>query len=207
MVLLCMSLAVAAQPSGAAPKAAAAPAPVAAAPVAAVDTLQMLQRAVAKDSTRFDDLYRLGILYLDKDQANEASVVLMKAHKLRPKDHRVLVNLGAAEDAGGSPLRAQRYYEEALKLAPDDSVASCRLASSLYAQNLYAPAVDVLRKIIKERPTAYCAYFTMGVAFADAGIYRDAIRMWQKVVELAPLSPEAISARESMEVLEKIVQQ
>jgi hypothetical protein len=43
----------------------------------------------------------------------------------------------------------------------------------------------------------------MGVAFADAGLYRDAIRMWQKVVELAPDSPEAISAKESIDVLSK----
>ena len=43
------------------------------------------------------------------------------------------------------------------------------------------------------------------MAFADAGIYRDAIRMWKKVVELAPGSPEAVSAKESIEVLEKFV--
>jgi DUF1365 family protein len=46
----------------------------------------------------------------------------------------------------------------------------------------------------------------MGVAFADAGIYRDAIRMWRKVVELAPDSPEAVSAKESIDVLEKFLQ-
>jgi len=43
------------------------------------------------------------------------------------------------------------------------------------------------------------------VAFADAGIYREAIRMWRKVVEIAPDSPEAASARESIEVLQKFV--
>ena len=38
----------------------------------------------------------------------------------------------------------------------------------------------------------------LGVAFADAGIYRDAIRMWRKVVELAPDSPEAVSAKPTL---------
>ena len=52
---------------------------------------------------------------------------------------------------------------------------------------------------------AHCAYFTMGVAFADAGLYRDAIRMWKKVVELAPASPEAQSAKESVDVLERFL--
>jgi DUF1365 family protein len=45
----------------------------------------------------------------------------------------------------------------------------------------------------------------MGVAFADAGIYREAIRMWQKVIEIAPESSEAASAKESIEVLKKFV--
>jgi hypothetical protein len=60
--------------------------------------------------------------------------------------------------------------------------------------------------VLQRTPGSYCAYFTLGVAFADAGIYRDAIRMWQKVVELAPGSPEALSAQESITVLQKFVQ-
>jgi Flp pilus assembly protein TadD len=176
-------------------------------PVAAVDSLPLLEKAVAKDSTRFDDLYRLGILYLDRDKVDEAVKVLTKAHKLRPKDHRVSVNLGVALDAAGRAALAQTYYREALAQFPDDSVASCRLASSLYSQSKHAEATALLQEIIKKSPRAYCAYFTLGVAFADAGIYKDAIRMWRKVVEIAPTSPEAVSARESIDVLEKFVGQ
>jgi cytochrome c-type biogenesis protein CcmH/NrfG len=66
--------------------------------------------------------------------------------------------------------------------------------------------MNLLRSVIQRSPGSYCAYFTLGVAFADAGIYRDAIRMWQKVVELAPESPEALSAKESITVLQKFVE-
>jgi tetratricopeptide (TPR) repeat protein len=117
------------------------------------------------------------------------------------------VNLGAAYDAAGRSGEAQKQYRAALQVAPDDSIASCRLASSLYAASNYSEAMKLLRDTITNRPRAHCAYFTLGVAFADAGIYRDAIRMWKKVVELAPESQEAVSARESIEVLEKLVQQ
>ena len=47
------------------------------------------------------------------------------------------------------------------------------------------------------------------VAFARAWrsrIYKDAIRAWQKVVDIAPDSPEAMSAKESIGVLERVVQ-
>lgn len=201
-VLSCVGLAaVAALPARADVKA---PAP-SAAPAAAVDSLELLARAVAQDSTRFDDLGRLGILYLDRDQVEKAVTVLGKAHELKPLDRRVAVNLGAALDASNRPNDAQRHYRQVLAAFPDDSVASCRLASSLYAQGKHGEAVHLLDEVVRRSPRAYCAYFTLGVAFADAGIYRDAMRMWRKVVEIAPASPEGIGARESIEVLEKYV--
>ena len=182
-----------------APKAAAAApaAKVAAAP----DSMALLEKSVAKDSTNFDNLYRLGVVYLDRDRVPEATRVLERAVKVKPRDLKALVNLGAAYDAAGKPGDAQTCYSRALEVSPGDSVAMCRMASSLYAQQNYAKAMDVLRQVISGRPNSHCAYFTLGVAFADAGLYRDAIRMWNRVVELAPESPEAISARESMDVL------
>jgi Flp pilus assembly protein TadD len=215
-ILLCLSLAaivvspVRAQGNAGAPAVEKAPAssPVVVkgpAPAAPVDSLLLLEKAVAKDSTKFDNLYRLGVMYLDRDKVEEAVKVLTRAHVLRPKDHRVSVNLGVAFDASSKADEAQAYYHDALALVPDDSVASCRLASSLYSQSKHAEATALLQEIIKKSPRAYCAYFTLGVAFADAGIYKEAIRMWRKVVEIAPTSPEAISARESIDVLEKFV--
>ncbi len=205
-ILLCAGFAAAvAVPAHAEVKAPTKAAGLEEATAAPVDTLELLARAVAKDSTRFDDLSLLGILYLDRDQAEQAITVLRKAHQLRPQDPKVGVNLGAALDATGRPAQAQKYYREVLAAFPGDSVASCRLASSLYAEGKYAEAVRLLDEIIGRSPRAYCAYFSMGVAFADAGIYKDAMRMWRKVVELAPASPEGISAKESIEVLEKFV--
>ena len=188
----------------AAPRVHAADAPAAA--PAAVDSLAMLEHAFAVDSTSFDLLYRLGVMYMDRDRVPDALRTLQMANRRRPKDMKTLVNLGAALDASGRAGEAQEYYRRALVGAPNDSVAVCRLASSLYSQARYPEAVNLLRDLIKSKPRSYCAYFTLGVAFADAGIYRDAIRMWQKVVEIAPSSPEATSAKESIEVLQKFVQ-
>ena len=185
--------------SKAAATAAAKPAP------AEVDSLALLEKAVARDSSKIDNLYRLGIMYLDHDRPLEAITVLSKVALKRPKDLKVLVNLGAAQDAAGHGEFATELYRKALEVAPGDSVASCRLASSLYSRGKHQEAIDLLRGVIQRAPGSYCAYFTLGIAFADAGIYRDAIRMWKKVVELAPGSPEAVSAQESIEVLQKFV--
>ncbi len=206
--LLSALVALAAHAADPAPAASAAPAkPAAATTKEAPDTLAMLEKAVAKDSTRFDNLYKLGVLYLDRDRPGDAIKVLTKANKVKPKNPKVLVNLGAAYDALGNAELAQASYKSALAASPGDSVANCRLASSLYSQGKHAEAMDILRETITDKPGSYCAYFTLGVAFADAGIYRDAVRMWQKVIALAPESPEAVSAKESIEVLEKFIAQ
>jgi tetratricopeptide (TPR) repeat protein len=172
---------------------------------AVTDSLGLLERAVAKDSTKFDNLYKLGIMYLDREQNAEAARVFTKANQVKPKNVKVLVNLGVALDNLSRSDDAQGYYKQAIALAPNDSLANCRLASSLYAQGKFADSVGLLRNLIAKQPRWPCAYFTMGVAFADAGLYRDAIRMWKKVVELEPTSAEAQSAKESIDVLEKFL--
>ncbi len=181
------------------------PAAKPAAAPAVTDSLVLLERAVAKDSTKFDNLYKLGIMYLDREKNAEAARVFDKANRVKPKQVKVLVNLGVALDNVGRADEAQGFYKQAMTLAPTDSLAACRLATSLYAQGKHSEAMDQLRSLISRQPRSYCAYFTMGVAFADAGLYRDAIRMWKKVVEIAPASPEAQSAKESIDVLERFL--
>ena len=173
---------------------------------AAVDSLALLEKAVAKDSTKFDNLYRLGVMYMERERMSEASRVFAKADKVKPNNLKVLVNLGISADALGHADVAQEWYGKALALSPGDSIAMCRMASSKYAQGKYDEAMALLREQIKQKPNSYCAYFTLGVSFADAGLYRDAIRQWRKVVEIAPDSPEAVSAKESIDVLEKFLQ-
>jgi len=191
--------------AGSAKAAAKTPAKTTAAP-AVVDSLDVLTKAVARDSSKWDNLYRLGVILMDRDRPQEAVRVLTKATQVRAGHVPTLVNLGAAYDALGQASQAQLNYNEALKIAPEDTVATCRLASSLYSTGEYSKAIDLLRGLIVKNPSAYCAYFTLGVAFADAGIYRDAIRMWEKVVALAPASPEALSAKESIDVLQRVIQ-
>src|SRR5215831_16465220 len=57
---------------------------------APVDSLARLEKMVAKDSSNFDNLYQLGVMYLDKERTPEAQHVLTKAVSIRPKDVKAL---------------------------------------------------------------------------------------------------------------------
>jgi tetratricopeptide (TPR) repeat protein len=167
------------------------------------DSLPKLEAAVKKDSTNAKATYRLGIAYLDRDRPIEAARMFQLATKSKPDYVEAWVNLGAAEDANGRGGDARAAYRRALALRSNDQIAMCRLASSYYAVGQRDSAMDVLREQIKNDPKAHCAYFTLGVAFADANMFRDAIKAWQKVVEIAPKSPEAESATESIKLLQE----
>ena len=76
---------------------------------------------------------------------------------------------------------------------------------TLYANNLRSSAMDTLRLTLKQHPESYCAYFTLGVAFADAQMFREAVRAWEKVTEYGKDTPEAQAAQESINSLLQIL--
>ncbi len=169
------------------------------------DTLRDLERKVAADSS-YEQMYRLGIAYLDRDRAFEAAQLFQKCTALEPKNERAWVNLGAAHDALGHGLQAQAAYRQALAVRESDEIALCRLSASLYASNQRAAAMDTLRLTLQRHPQSYCAYFTLGVAFADAQMFREAVRAWEKVPQYGPGTPEAQAAQESIQSLLQILQ-
>lgn len=177
----------------------------AAAQAAAPDSVRDLEVAVEKDTTSFDTSYRLGVAYLDRDRAFEAVGVFQRCTRLRPDEVKAWVNLGAALDAIGKGPDARVAYRSALTKNPGDEIALCRLSASLYASGDKTAAMDTLRLALAQHPRSYCAYFTLGVAFADAQMYHEAIRAWEKVVEVAPQSPEALSAKESIATLRELM--
>ncbi|MEO6461990.1 MAG: tetratricopeptide repeat protein, partial [Candidatus Eisenbacteria bacterium] len=170
---------------------------------AVVDSLALLEGAVRRDSMNAKAQYRLGVAYLDRDRPQEAMRAFQAATRAKPDYHEAWVNLGASHDAIGHGSVAREAYRSALSLKPGDEIALCRLASSFYAVGLKDSALEVLRGTIVKHPRSHCSYFTLGVAFADGGMFREAIAAWDKVAEYAPLSPEAESAKESVRLLKE----
>jgi len=179
-------------------------APPAEAPSPPVDSLAIIERAVAADSS-FENLYRLGIAYLDRDRAFEAVQIFEKCTHREPENVKAWVNLGAAHDAMGHGPQARVAYRQALEMKRNDEIALCRLSASLYASNQRGDAMDTLRLALQEHPESYCAYFTLGVAFADAQMFREAVRAWEKVTQYGKGTPEAQAAEESINSLLQIL--
>jgi tetratricopeptide (TPR) repeat protein len=205
LLVLALAVATFAAPLGApvAGAAAAKKATASKAKAAPVDSLVRLEAAVRKDSTNARAQYRLGVAYLDRDRPEEATRAFQAATKAKPDYLEAWVNLGAAWDAIGRGDLARASYGHALTLRADDEIAMCRMASSFYAMNKKDSAMVVLRQTLAKHPQSHCSFYTLGVAYADGGMFREAIAAWNKVIEYAPASPEAESARETVKLLKE----
>ncbi len=167
------------------------------------DSLPRLKAAADKDSTNAKAQYRYGVALLDRDRPQEAIDAFRRATKAKPDYLEAWVNQGAAWDAIGHGQDARVAYRRALEIKPDDEIALCRMASSFYAVGIRDSAMGVLRQTLAKHPKSHCSYFTLGVAYADGGMFREAIAAWQKVGEYSPGSPEAESANESVTLLKQ----
>ncbi len=156
-----------------------------------------------KDSTNAKAQYRLGVAYLDRDRPQEAIRAFQAAVKAKPDYIEAWVNMGAGQDAIGHGGQARQAYRTALEIRADDEIALCRMASSYYAVGMRDSAMMALRQTLAKHPRSHCSYFTLGVAYADGGMFREAIAAWEKVGEFAPGSPEAESANESVRLLKE----
>ena len=171
---------------------------------APADSLPRLMAAVKKDSTDAKAAYRLGIAYLDRDQPIEA---IKAVHARDQEEARLRRGVGQPRGGAGRERprrrRARRLSHGARD--PPDRRDRDVPAGLLVLRGRHARLGDgsACANQIKANPKASCAYFTLGVAFADAGMFRDAIKSWQKVVEYSPGSPEAESAGESIKLLQE----
>ena len=62
------------------------------------------------------------------------------------------------------------------------------------------------RRAIEKDPSCYSAMYNIAVAFADAGLFRDAVNWWKKVEQVAPGTEAARSARENINILDRFTQ-
>ena len=51
---------------------------------------------------------------------------------------------------------------------------------------MHAQAIEAIKKIVITHPNDAQAYYNLGVAYAKAGMYKQAIAAWEDVVKLDP---------------------
>jgi cytochrome c-type biogenesis protein CcmH/NrfG len=125
---------------------------------------------------------------------------LMTIIKSDPKNAGAHVQLGNAYFDAERYADAIKWYEESLKLDPKNVDASTDLGVSYYYSSRTDEALKQFDYSLKLNPTHPKTLLNQGIvlAFGKRDL-KGATDAWEKVVQLAPNSPEAQAARQGLQ--------
>jgi len=179
--------------------------PVPPKPPTAEQKIEELQGKVASDSLNFHLHYELANALHDAGQREEAVLEYDKALSIEPNFVEALVNKGAVYNELGRIPDAIASFQKVLALNPKDTRALCNMGNSFYALKDYGNAMGQYKLAVEADSTFAEGYYYIGIAFADAGMYREAVREWENILKVAPGSEAAKNARENIDALKSFM--
>ena len=120
----------------------------------------------------------------------------------RPRNYEHLVADADHALENGQTAKAQKFYDEALKLQPSGVAAVTGSAYLLLDRQKPLAAVDMFRRALTNAPGFAPALFGLGEAYRLAGQPAKAIEAYRKYLESSPTGSDAPAARRQMRELE-----
>jgi cytochrome c-type biogenesis protein CcmH/NrfG len=132
---------------------------------------------------------------------SRAAALKEKADR-NPKDAPIRVELGNLYFDHDRFSDAVRWYQEALALEPKNADVSTDLGIAYYYMNQPDVALKQFESSLTMDPRHTKTLLNIGIvrAFGKQDL-EGAARAWQRVIEIAPTSPEAATARQALEGL------
>ena len=149
----------------------------------------------------------LGTVYLDKGEWDTAIVYFKEVtgSLVYASPHFPLSNLGWAYYNKKMYEQAEKYYDEALEIAPKFINALRGLGLTYMAMGKIPEGVEVLESAVAEYPREAQLYFDLATGYTLLHDYESALNAYKKVDELAPksaLSRQAEKAAQKIKYLE-----
>jgi tetratricopeptide (TPR) repeat protein len=194
-------LVLAAEPAGV-DSAAAVPDSIAAVPEIQERELKAKIEAHPSDAALVMDL---AAFYYDQGDRSRAEKQYRRVLELDPRNAAAMVRLGTVLNESAKSEEALVQFDAALQIEPRRVDTLCRKGQALYALKRHEEAVRLYLEAKKIDPKDQAPYYWLGIAFADAGIYREAIVEWTAVVDINKDSELGRAAAEGIEVLRPMV--
>lgn len=143
--------------------------------------------------------------YYDQGDRSRAEKQYRRVLELDPRHATAMVRLGTVLNESGKSEDALVQFEAALQLEPRRVDTLCRKAQALYALQRQEEAVRLYLEAKKIDPKDQAPYYWLGIAFADAAIYREAIVEWKAVIAIDKDSELGRAAAEGIGVLQPML--
>jgi len=158
----------------------------------------LLQAYIEAHPNDADGHYYFGNWLYDEYRTTDAVASYEKALAINPDHFRALVNACLVLENAGRGDESLAMYEEFIARHPKDARAISHYGETQWSLDRKSQAVDSFRKALAIDPNCAEAHFHMGVAFAEMGIFREAIREWEHVVKAGEPTELASRARENI---------
>ncbi|MBN1884458.1 MAG: tetratricopeptide repeat protein [Candidatus Krumholzibacteriota bacterium] len=150
-----------------------------------------------------ETLFQLGVAWHEKDEPDSALAWYERASRYGETAAKSFVNMGVIHDDAGRLSLALQMYEKALAVDPDDVLARSHAAFIRFQFRDFADAWEDLSHALAVAPDHPQPHFYLAIFFWESRIYREALREWERVIELEPDGYLALKARENVVMLQK----
>ena len=153
--------------------------------------------ALTDNPSSAEALYGLGSVYLKQQKTSEASDSFERATKLTASYPDTLPNawnnLGLLATREARTAEAIPYFQEALRLSPDNLIALENLGNAYRQQKQWDDARRVLEHAVAVGPDDPEANYSLGMVFAQLDENDRAYEYLQRALKLRPAYPEALN--------------
>ena len=147
----------------------------------------------------------LGAAYFDKKDWDAAIACYKEVagNLLYATPHYPLYNLGRAYYEKKAYKLSEKYYLEALDMAPKYVPALQGLGQTYIAMGKISEAVAALESAVKKAPEFAMAYFDLAKTYRLSRKYRKAYAAYNKVLSLVPETSLAVKAEKEIKKMKK----
>lgn len=147
--------------------------------------------------------FTLGNAYYETNDTGAAIGAFQKAIEIDPNYFKAMVNLALSYDTERQYDTAIEVFERAAAIDSTNADLWSHWGNTYYSKNEYGKGMAYYRKALALDPNAAHALYSIGVAFADAGMFREAVNYWTRVSQLEQDSELGRNAAENVELLLK----
>ncbi len=169
------------------------------APLERIDAYSKLV-GVERDSAEI--LFKLGNAYFDAEM-NEEAIRSFRRAIAAGSGFRAFTNLTYVLAQAGKRDEAEAAFQEQIRKTPKDAVLYAFYGDFLSdgedVNKAVKSAMDAYRTSLALDDKCVEAHFGLGSLFASVGLYREAVREWERVVAIDPQHRLTIEARRDID--------
>lgn len=135
-----------------------------------------------------------GMLYMQRNQMDDASRTLTRAYDINPDDPIVNNALALFFSIEGDHEQTEKFYKRALTLDPEFSQARNNYAAYLFQQGNHEKAIEHLERVTKDYryDRRFAAFENLGLCYLRVGDRDKAEFAFDRALKLNPDQPQSL---------------